>query len=270
LINSGLILDVGMNNGDDSDFYLRKGFRVVAVEALESLCSAAAERFAAQVAEGRLTIVNRAIARLDGPVTFYQNERKSVWGTLNAEWAQRNLARKAASREITVSGMRFEDLLQQVGVPYYLKIDIEGSDLLCLEALSKVRDRPTFVSIEASMTRWKDLKHEFDVFEQLGYGSFKVVNQARVREQVPPDPPLEGTFVSHKFPEDASGLFGEEAPGAWMSRQEAVKEYRKILRNHFLLGDRGILGDGVLGRNIARRLGFRDSWYDTHARHGKR
>jgi len=259
-----------MNNGDDSDFYLRKGFRVVAVEALESLCCAAAERFAAQIAEGRLTIVNRAIARIDGPVTFYQNERKSVWGTLNAEWAQRNLARKAASKEITVSGMRFEDLLEQVGVPYYVKIDIEGSDLLCLEALSKVHDRPAFVSIEASMTRWKDLKHEFDVFEQLGYASFKLVNQALVREQVPPDPPLEGIYVSQKFPEDASGLFGEEAPGAWMSRQEAVKEYRKILRKHFLLGDRGILGDGVLGRNIARRLGFRDSWYDTHARHGKR
>ena len=28
-----LIFDVGCNNGDDTDFYLRKGFRVVAIDA---------------------------------------------------------------------------------------------------------------------------------------------------------------------------------------------------------------------------------------------
>ncbi len=32
-MNPDLIFDVGMNNGDDTDFDLAKGFRVVAIEA---------------------------------------------------------------------------------------------------------------------------------------------------------------------------------------------------------------------------------------------
>jgi predicted RNA methylase len=43
--HSDLVYDVGMNNGDDSAFYLRAGFRVVAVEANPLLCRAAESRF---------------------------------------------------------------------------------------------------------------------------------------------------------------------------------------------------------------------------------
>jgi hypothetical protein len=32
-----LIYDIGLHKGEDSEFYLKKGFRVVAIEALPSL-----------------------------------------------------------------------------------------------------------------------------------------------------------------------------------------------------------------------------------------
>jgi len=64
---SELIYDVGMDNGDDSEFYLSKGFRVVAVEADPDLCRAAEERFEPFIRSGQLTIVNRAIVGKAGP-----------------------------------------------------------------------------------------------------------------------------------------------------------------------------------------------------------
>ena len=267
-----LIFDVGMHNGDDTDFYLRKGFRVVGVEALESLCSASAERFANELARGRLTLVNRAVARKNGPATFYANERLSIWGTLDPEWAARNRGHRAPSKEVRVIGVRFEELLTQHGIPYYLKVDIEGSDLMCVEALSHVsaHDRPTYVSIESTKTDWAALEREFEVFERLGYTSFKIVNQHEVEAEIPPDPPREGTFVACRFPRDSSGLFGEEAPGPWMTQAEALRAYRKIFRNYFLIGDRGILSRIGLTRSLAKRLGLRNDWYDTHARLGQR
>jgi hypothetical protein len=37
-------------------------------------------------------------------------------------------------------------------MPYYLKIDIEGADLLCLKALEKFEEKPKYISIEAGVT----------------------------------------------------------------------------------------------------------------------
>ena len=65
-----LIYDIGMHEGEDSKFYLLKGFRVVAVEADPELCRVAAERLGQFTATGQLTIINRAIAPERGPVTF--------------------------------------------------------------------------------------------------------------------------------------------------------------------------------------------------------
>jgi hypothetical protein len=45
-MTADLLYDVGMNNGDDTAYYLYKGFRVVAVEADPVLVEAARERFA--------------------------------------------------------------------------------------------------------------------------------------------------------------------------------------------------------------------------------
>ena len=42
---SRLILDLGMNNGDDTAYYLTRGFRVVALDANPALCEGARKRF---------------------------------------------------------------------------------------------------------------------------------------------------------------------------------------------------------------------------------
>ncbi len=32
-------------------------------------------------------------------------------------------------------------------MPYYMKIDIEGADILCLKSLLKTKERPTYISV---------------------------------------------------------------------------------------------------------------------------
>lgn len=48
-LSRDLIFDIGMHRGEDSEFYLRKGFRVVAVEAIDSFCRTVAERLVESV-----------------------------------------------------------------------------------------------------------------------------------------------------------------------------------------------------------------------------
>jgi len=96
-----LIYDVGMHEGEDSKFYLLKGFRVVGVEADCALCEGAAARLGQFITTGQLTIVNRAIAPERGPVTFYRSAR-SGWGTIVSQWSKDNAALGAPSEPIEV------------------------------------------------------------------------------------------------------------------------------------------------------------------------
>lgn len=265
-----LVFDVGLHQGEDSEFYLKKGFNVVAIEANPILCQIARERFQDYCATGCLTILNLAIAEKSGPTTFFMNEKVSVWGTTSVAWANRNEKLGARSSEVTVDGVEFAALLERFGVPYYLKIDIEGADLLCVEALKHIASRPKYLSIESSKTVWSDLIYEFDLLTRLGYSKFKLVNQEDVPKQKCPFPPQEGAYIDHAFSVGASGLFGGEVPGSWLSREQAIFAYRLISTRYKLFGDAGIL-NGMRKRvsrlPLLRRLEkhMRAGWYDTHA-----
>ncbi len=286
-----LIYDVGLHLGEDSEFYLKKGFDVVAVEASPANAVKAANRLKAYVDSGRLTIVNKAITRDEGSVTFFVSDR-SIWGTTDPQTAERNRHLGSSISEVTVPGVPFHHLLQQYGVPYYMKVDIEGADTLCLEGLMASADRPKYVSIESTKTSFDDLVSEFSLLQRLGYRKYKVVAQHRIDEERLPKTAREGQFVDHVFEEGSSGAFGQELPGEWMSLEQALKVYMRIFRKYRLVGDYGWLSSysfirEALNRRRDRRdrrvaraaprktlprkllrsieVRLRPGWYDTHA-----
>ena len=77
-----LVFDIGANNGDDSEVYLKRGCKVVAVEANPELCTMLRERFAPEVASGNFVLVDRAISRRS-KVTLYVNSADHGWGTIH-------------------------------------------------------------------------------------------------------------------------------------------------------------------------------------------
>src|SRR5882762_224233 len=91
-----LIYDVGLHRGEDAEFYLRKGFRVVAFEANPELAAFCHQRLKEFVAQGQLKIVQGAIVDPNTlkpgqtTVSFYKNEGASAWGTVCTPWAERN------------------------------------------------------------------------------------------------------------------------------------------------------------------------------------
>lgn len=265
---TNLIYDIGMHTGEDTAFYLKKGFQVVAVEANPVLCAKAAARFADAIRDQRLIIVNKAIAREAGPVTFYRNLDVSVWGTIDPSWADRNRRHGTRSETITVDATTMPELLARFGVPYYLKIDIEGMDMIAVEGLAGLEQRPKYVSIESDKDSFKSLRREIQTFVALGYDRFKIVDQNRVPRQRVPLPALEGNFCAHDFEEGASGLFGEEAPGAWLTAEQAIAAYKRIFLRYVLTGDDPFIP--AIFVRVLRRLGYRASWHDTHAKRAER
>jgi FkbM family methyltransferase len=263
-VGRDLIFDLGMHIGQDTEYYLAKGFRVVAVDANAELCEQVADRLQHHVASGALTIVNCAIAEEPGEVVLYEDEA-SVWSTVVGSWAARNRRLGSLQVERRVRATTTAALFAEFGVPYFLKIDIEGMDLVALRGLRSATTRPRYISIESDKVSFRNLREEFETFEELGYDSFKLVSQRDVPRQRLPHPPLEGRYVDHEFPYESSGAFGEEAPGPWLDADEAIERYRRVFLQYALTGDDPFIRSPVV-RKILKGLGFRSNWFDTHAR----
>jgi FkbM family methyltransferase len=162
-----LIYDVGLHDGEDTAYYLSKGYRVVAIEADPTLAEKARVRFAKEVEEGRLRVLNIAIGPEEGVLPFWICERHREWNSFFEEVASR-LGEKHYA--IEVQCRRFRDVLGEHGVPYYLKVDIEGYDHYCIEDIDP-KGPPQYVSLELS--RFEDLI----TLHHRGYDAFKIINQ---------------------------------------------------------------------------------------------
>lgn len=253
-----------MNNGDDTAYYLRRGFAVVAIEANPALCDAARIRFAEHLGDGRLLVENVGIADREGEMTFWVSEH-SVWSSFRQSSATKG-GTKASP--ITVRTVPFADLLERHGVPHFVKVDIEGHDRLCLEDLAPAR-HPKYVSVEMSHPTG-DV--DIELLASAGYERFKCVRQndffeilpgnldrqIRRRQRLSRLGPLEGrirrlarrstSVDGWRFPFGSSGPCPWELPGQWMTRAEVLSVWERLRDTDVELNDKG-LGE----------------WFDIHA-----
>ena len=271
---SDLIYDIGLHEGEDSEFYLLKGFRVVAVDADWRLCDLASGRLRPFVESGQLTILNVAIAETAGRVTFFRNPTVPAWGTIMPGWSRQNAERGSPSEQTVVEAITLADLVARHGDAFYMKIDIEGMDRLALSSLKTTRLRPRYMSIETAFPRdptLRNLRAEFQVLSALGYDRFKIVPQHEVVNQVPPSPPLAGKYVPYRFGDGSSGLFGEETPGDWLTLEQALARFTRIRRKNWLQAQlhRKMILHTYYCEILRRLTGTVPSigWYDIHAKH---
>lgn len=246
-----LIYDVGMNDGDDTAYYLHKGYRVVAVEVDPVLIEQARERFAEPIRRGRLELVQAAIGPRRETAQFWICEGKSVWNSFDRQIASRD---GHNCHSIDVECRPFRDLLDQYGVPFYLKVDIEGNDMYCVADLDQ-RDLPKYFSLEMG----RQLEPLF-MLRDLGYSRFKLITQndhsqmaidpfsvaQLVKQRLRPYPSLyrlgqrvaglgrrfaspstqsndHGINGQHwTFALGSSGPFGEDTAGSWQTFDEVA------------------------------------------------
>lgn len=241
-MTNDLIFDIGANNGDDTAFYLAKGFRVVAVEADPALCDALADRFAAEITSGVLTIENVGVADADGTLDFYVNSHNE-WSS----FVKNGKATKENSHEkITITTIPMVRLLERYGTPYYLKIDIEGFEKQAIGTLGSDIPLPEYLSFEINAD-WEAIA---TVLAHLGYGDFTVVRQGRDIHPDAPDPAREGRYVAQKFTPSMSGCFGREVSTPWVTKTELP-----------------VMVEQELAFSRARKArGERPVWHDIHCR----
>lgn len=207
-----LIFDLGFYKGEDTAYYLYKGFDVVAVEANPFLYEEGCEKFKKEIEEGKLVLLNNAISDNPFQVNFYIPNDHQDWGTCNKDSIDVN-----NSTIVKVDYITLNELMYTYGNPYYIKVDIEGNDELIVKELVwddlKV---PTYISFEISKSNYFIF---FSYLYTCGYKKFQLVNQANNEGKI------DGNFT---FVKGSSGMFGEFLPkDKWLTFDEALTRYIK-------------------------------------------
>jgi FkbM family methyltransferase len=212
-----LIFDIGAFEGQDTEFYLKKGFSVVAVEANPGFGAKIQDRCDEAIKKGLLTIVSAVIAESSDPRPFFVYEY--------GQWSSVNKTRPGDPVEILVRSIQPLELFRTYGVPYYMKVDIEGSDMLLIRALRDLGgDIPRYVSFEIGL----EVTEGLAILSSLGYKRFKLIEQCTVSATGLPFPAREGRFAEYKFSTANSGPFGEETPGNWKTAEQVGTEIQEI------------------------------------------
>lgn len=271
IINKDLIYDIGMHRGKDTEFYLKKGFRVIGVEANPLLAQKVREKLKSETNSGELIIIEKAISDISGTIDFYVNDIQDDWGSIYPSWNEKDTH---GLRKISVPTIRLEELLNQHGVPYYMKIDIEGSDIVCLKELLNYSQKPQYISCEllAPHNLGSGIESAIDIIcylRVLGYSKFKISDQPQNKFIQCLSPAIEGNYVNHSFDGECSGLFGKELPGEWINIDWLTFNYLNYF--HEYIHENRI---NYLRRVINKYLGFnlhqkgifpKYGWYDIHA-----
>jgi FkbM family methyltransferase len=214
---SMIAYDVGMNNGDDTEYYLAKGFSVVGIEANPELCQACTSKFSSYIATERLKIINCAVGAVEGSAQFYVNRDNHVLSSL--QQPSEGLS-QGSWTSVPVQMRRLSSLIKEFGEPYFLKIDVEHADAIVLRDLLENGIMPPLISAES---------HAIDVFcllVTMGYRKFKLVDGASV-QAVYADHPIrtvDSGIRNFRFQRHSSGPFGEDIPGPWLDSNELLDQ----------------------------------------------
>lgn len=261
-----LIYDIGFHKGEDTLFYLLKGYNVVAVDADIELIEEGKSSFKEYIDNGRLILLNYAITNeSDKDINFFISQNtlwNSTKGTVASRQGNKTLKKKVRSK-------RLDDLFREYGTPFYCKIDIEGNDIIALRTIEYSDEKPPYISVETECLGENEtiaIGKELETLErlhQLGYRRFKLVDQQTLtvlskrdfyfniperhwtaqtaidcryaKEQLELTSNQRGMKFTDFFP-SASGPFGEELAGRWYGYKLAREILKKHRRDKMQLG----------------------------------
>ena len=155
-----LIFDVGANVGDKTSTFLKLGARVVAIEPDDLNQAILKEKFLKyRFAPKRVTVVGKGVSYRSAVETMWVNQPGSAMNTFSQKWAEaleHDERRFGCSLEFAkgkaIEMTTLEELMVTHGVPFFVKIDVEGYEINVLKGLQ----RPVpYLSFEANLPEFR-------------------------------------------------------------------------------------------------------------------
>lgn len=153
-----LIFDIGANKGNMIKAFLKLGYNVIALEPEKKALSTLYWRY--KNCE-KVQIIEKGVSDEVGKLSMHVTDARSGLNTLSDKWVEslgnsnENRWHKALKyrEEYTVDVTTLEHLMDENGVPYFIKIDVEGFELNVIKGIKRL---PSFLSFEANLPEFTE------------------------------------------------------------------------------------------------------------------
>jgi FkbM family methyltransferase len=158
-----LIFDVGANDGSKTDVFLRLKAKVVAADPDDLNQKVIRDRFLRyRFAPRSVVVIGKALSDATTTETMFIDGPGSAVNTLSKKWAEA-LKSEKESFEFGNFGLEFaqskvietttlEELIETYGLPYFIKVDVEGYEINVIRGLK----RPVpFLSFEVNLPEFR-------------------------------------------------------------------------------------------------------------------
>jgi FkbM family methyltransferase len=156
-----MIFDIGANQGYKTDIFLRLGARVVAVDPDEWNVRTLRETFLlGRLRPKPVAIVQAAVSACIGQATFYSDGDGGAKNTLSEKWVEtlrhdpKRFGETLGFAKCTaVETTTLDALIHRWGIPFYVKIDVEGHEEQVLLGLTQ---KVPYLSFEVNRPEFND------------------------------------------------------------------------------------------------------------------
>lgn len=236
------VLDIGMNDGEDTIMYLNQGYYVFSLEANPELIKNVKipKEF-----EGKYEIFNFGISKDEEKIDFYVNHH-SPWSSFIESIGIRKrddfgsdfisgFKKVIKINTLTIFSFYEKYIKRKFNDIEYIKIDIEGKDHEALLGMNNLR--PKFLSCEFA----NDVI-SLEKMKEMNYNKFNIVNQKEIIGKKTKITKVDGTKIEYDMPHSISGQFGYDLDN-WVDYEIALNQLQELKTRENL-----------------------DIWYDIHAR----
>lgn len=138
-----LVFDVGANHGTKTGVFLKLGARVVAVEPDQTNQEVLRQKFLTyRLSRKQVVIVGKALSDKEAVETMWIDEPGSAKNTLSKKWVEtlkhddeRFKQHHEFGQQTTVETTTLDKLIASHGLPFFIKIDVEGHEPCVLRGL---------------------------------------------------------------------------------------------------------------------------------------
>lgn len=210
-------------------------------------------------------------------IEYHPHSKNSAWGSADEYFVCRNTEhfRMPHDPAVMVRTTTLEKLVEQFGVPYFLKIDIEGLDSAVVADIERLPAFPAFVSWETGKRNLIETLRLHLMLWMLGYDRFRVMQQCYNHEKT--YQPL-ASIEAKKFEPASSGPMPDRCRQHWHCLLYSANAHLCLSLIYRIIGPYSVWSwaERSLPRqaadmlksvrsNLSRRSIPFPGWFDAHA-----